>query len=151
KKEIYDADVEALAEAQIHAGPALWTLEAVTCNGGSGTIPSAAGCLWDRDRTPVRGARRGGGPLGAGVQTVGPGPRLPGRPRDLPVRGGRVGEAAQGEGWVEVEYNGRLQRGQGVSPDIIEASALAFLQAINRLAIRRQPRLNPQTESVGVS
>src|SRR5262249_20891721 len=46
KKEIYDADIEALAEAQIHRGPIAWTLEAVTCNAGSGTIPSAAVCLW---------------------------------------------------------------------------------------------------------
>ena len=45
KKEIYDADIEALAEAQIHTGPALWTLEAVTCNAGSGTIPIEAAGL----------------------------------------------------------------------------------------------------------
>src|SRR5262249_19658062 len=28
KKLVYDADIEALAEAQIHTGPAVWTLEA---------------------------------------------------------------------------------------------------------------------------
>src|SRR6266850_91407 len=39
KKTIYDADVEALAEAVLHTGPAVWTLEAVTCNAGSGTVP----------------------------------------------------------------------------------------------------------------
>src|SRR5262249_35151175 len=39
KKVIYDADVEALAEAQMHTGPMLWTLEAVTCNAGNATIP----------------------------------------------------------------------------------------------------------------
>jgi hypothetical protein len=44
-----------------------------------------------------------------------------------------------------------MQRGQAVSTDIIEASALAFLQAINRLATRRQSRLNPQTETVAVT
>ena len=47
-----------------------------------------------------------------------------------------------------VEHNGRTQRGQAVSTDIIEASAQAFLQAINHLAMRRQARLNPQTETV---
>src|SRR5438034_3843092 len=40
KKTIYDADIEALAESVLHTGPAIWTLEAVTCNGGSGTVPS---------------------------------------------------------------------------------------------------------------
>ena len=64
------------------------------------------------------------------------------------IRSVSVGEDAQGEARVEVEYNGRIQRGHAVSTDIIEASAQAFLQAINRLAMRRQPRLNPQTEAV---
>ena len=50
---------------------------------------------------------------------------------------------------MEIECNGRIQRGQAVSTDVIEASALAFLQAINRLSTRKQqPRLNPQTEEV---
>src|SRR5262249_9584701 len=42
KKVVYDADIEALAESVLHSGPVIWTLEAVTCNGGSGTVPSAA-------------------------------------------------------------------------------------------------------------
>src|SRR5438874_1714225 len=39
KKNIYDADIEALAEAQIDdlTGQPTWTLEAMTCNAGSGT------------------------------------------------------------------------------------------------------------------
>ena len=49
---------------------------------------------------------------------------------------------------VEVEINGRRQRGQAVSTDIIEASANAFLQALNRLAMHEEARLNPQTELV---
>ena len=65
KKTIYDADVEALAEAVIHSGPALWTLEAFTCNAGSGTIPSAAVCLWHQDGTIFREASIGDGPVDA--------------------------------------------------------------------------------------
>src|SRR6185436_16128642 len=65
KKEIYDADIEALAEAQIHRGPAAWTLEAVTCNAGSGTIPSAAVCLWHNEGRIHREAVIGDGPVDA--------------------------------------------------------------------------------------
>src|SRR5438874_9196169 len=39
KKNIYDADIEALAEAVLHSGPAIWTLEAMTCSGGSASVP----------------------------------------------------------------------------------------------------------------
>jgi 2-isopropylmalate synthase len=67
--------------------------------------------------------------------------------RDYRVRSVSVGEDAQGEAHVEVEHNGRVLTGRAVSTDIIEASALAFLQVINRICLRQQyMRLNPQTE-----
>ena len=62
-----------------------------------------------------------------------------------------VGEDAQGEAHIEAAYAGRTITGRAVSTDIIEASALAFLQVINRLSTRQQARLNPQTETVAVS
>src|SRR5262249_62132646 len=78
KKTIYDADIEALAESVMASGPALWTLEAVTCNAGSGTIPSAGGCIWPKDGTIVRGGSVGGGPGRAVFKAVGRGPRIEG-------------------------------------------------------------------------
>jgi hypothetical protein len=36
------------------------------------------------------------------------------------------------------------QRGRGVSTDSLEASAKAFLAAINRVALGSQPRIHPQ-------
>lgn len=152
KKTVYDADIEALAEDEIHKGPALWTLEAFTCNAGSGTIPSAAVALWNRDGTIVREATVGDGPVDAVFKTI---ERITGFDvtlREYQVRSVTIGEDAQGEAQIEAEMDGKIVRGRGVSTDIIEASALAFLQVINRLALRQQhPRLNPQTETVRVS
>jgi 2-isopropylmalate synthase len=148
KKVIYDADVEALAEAQIHSGPALWTLESFHTSAGTGTLPMAAIRLVHVDGRKVEEAACGDGPVDALFTSI---ERITGitvQLRDYQVRSVSVGEDAQGEARVEVEHNGRIQRGHAVSTDIIEASALAFLQAINRLAMRRQPRLNPQTETV---
>ena len=42
------------------------------------------------------------------------------------------GEDAQGQVTVHCEHEGRTVRGVGVSTDVIEASALAFLDVINR-------------------
>jgi 2-isopropylmalate synthase len=136
KKEVYDADVEALAEAEIHAVPAVWTLEAVTCNAGSGTIPSAAVCLWHQDGTIVREAGIGDGPVDAVFKAI---ERVTGvdvRLRDYRIRSVTVGEDAQGEAHVEAEYRGHTITGRAVSTDIIEASALAFVQVINRIVSR---------------
>jgi 2-isopropylmalate synthase len=136
KKVIYDADVEALAEAQIHSGPALWTLEAVTCNAGSATIPSAAVCLWHQDGTIVRQASLGDGPVDAVFKAIEQITGIEVQLRDYRVRSVTVGEDAQGEAHIEAEYNGRVINGRAVSTDVIEASALAFLQVINRIALR---------------
>jgi 2-isopropylmalate synthase len=156
KKVIYNADIEALAEAEIHSGPVVWTLEAVTCNAGSATIPSAAVCLWHQEGSIHRDASLGDGPIDAVFKAI---ERITGIEvlvRDFRVRSVTVGEDAQGEAHIEVEYHGRTYTGRAVSTDIIEASALAFLQVINRLASRRvaEERIKPtQTpfESVPVS
>jgi 2-isopropylmalate synthase len=136
KKVIYDADVEALAEAQIHSGPALWTLEAVACNAGSATIPSASVCLWHQDGTIVRQASLGDGPVDAVFKAIEQITGIEVKLRDYRVRSVTVGEDAQGEAHIEAEYNSRVITGRAVSTDIIEASALAFLQVINRIALR---------------
>jgi 2-isopropylmalate synthase len=137
KKLVYDADIEALAEAQIHSGPAIWTLEAVTCNAGSGTIPTAAVCLWHNEGRIHRDAIFGDGPVDAVFRAI---ERITGidvEVRDFQIRSVTVGQDAQGEAHVEATYGGKVLRGRAVSTDIIEASALAFLQVINRVALRQ--------------
>ena len=147
KKTIYDADIEALAESVMASGPALWTLEAVTCNAGSGTIPSAAVCLWHKDGTILREASIGDGPVDAVFKAIERVTNIEVELRDFRVRNVSVGEDAQGEAHIEAVYNGRTVTGRAISTDIIEASALAFLQVINRIAMRKaQSRLHPQTE-----
>jgi 2-isopropylmalate synthase len=151
KKTIYDADIEALAETQISAAPTSWVLEMFTCNAGSGTMHSAAVCLWHQDGTIYRDASIGDGPVDAVFKAIeritGIEPTL----RDYRIQSVTFGEDAQGEAHIEAEYKGRVVTGRAVSTDIIEASALAFLQVINRLSTRMQVRLNPQTEAVAVS
>ena len=151
KKTIYDADVEALAEAVLKTGPAVWTLHAVTCNGGSGTVPSAAVVLWHKDGTLHRDASTGDGPIDAVFKTIERITSVYVKLRQYSVTSVTADEDAQGEAQVEAEFNGRTLRGRAVSTDIIEASALAYLQVINRALLREQLRMNPQTEAVSVS
>jgi 2-isopropylmalate synthase len=139
KKEIYDADIEALAEAEIHgSNVATWTLESFHTSAGTGSIPAAAVCLRHVDGSKVQEAACGDGPVDAVFKTI---ERITGitvELSDYKVRSVTVGEDAQGEATVEVKHNGKSMQGRGISTDIIEASALAFLQVINRLAQRRQ-------------
>jgi 2-isopropylmalate synthase len=137
KKVIYDADLEALAESQMTLGPSVWTLEALTCNAGSGTIASAAVCLWHQDGTIVRDASIGDGPVDAVFKAIERITGLEVELKDYRIRNVTVGEDAQGEAHIEAEYNGKTVSGRAVSTDIIEASALAFVQVINRILSRK--------------
>lgn len=148
KKEVYDADIEALAEAQLHDGPSLWELLSFNTSAGTGTIPAAGVCLKHADGHEIRDAACGDGPLDAVFKTI---ERITGitvRLTDYKVRSVTVGEDAQGEARVVADFQGKAVRGWGVSTDVIEASAIAFLQVINRIALRQhlQDKLNPQTE-----
>lgn len=138
KKEVYDADIEALAEAAIHTGPALWTLESFTTSAGTGVLPTAAVRLRHADGRKFEEAACGDGPVDALFKSI---ERITGvtlELRDYSVRSVTVGEDAQGEAQVVVNYNGKSMSGRGVSTDVIEASALAFLQVINRISLRQQ-------------
>ena len=151
KKTIYDADVEALAESVLHTGPAVWTLEAVSCTGGSATVPVSAVVLWHKDGTLHRDAGTGDGPIDAVFKTIERITGLDVKLRQFSINSVSEDEDAQGEAQVEAEYQGRILRGRAVSTDIIEASALAFLQVINRALLREQLKMNPQTEKVSVT
>jgi 2-isopropylmalate synthase len=145
KKEVYDGDIEALAEAQLHTTTQKqWTLQAFTCNAGTGTLPSAAVCLWRSDGTICKDAAVGDGPVDAVFKALA---RITGTHLNLVdyrVRAVTVGTDAQGEATVEANYNGKRLSARAVSTDIIEASAMAYLDVINRVLSRQnRDRLKP--------
>jgi 2-isopropylmalate synthase len=137
KKEVYDADIEVLAETLLHhTAQKRWTLQAFTCNAGTGTLPSAAVCLWRNDGAILKDAAVGDGPVDAVFTAI---ERITGQsPKvlDYKVRAVTVGTDAQGEATVEAEHDGRRVSARAVSTDIVEASAQAYLEVINRIASR---------------
>jgi 2-isopropylmalate synthase len=58
--------------------------------------------------------------------------------KNFEVRGVTVGDDAQGEVTVTVEYNQQSFRGHALSTDIVESSAVAYLEVINRILRRQQ-------------
>jgi len=133
KKEIYDADLIALVEQQIHAVDQRWTFDAYRINCGTGQTPEVTLVLHDGRRQVRTTKQCGDGPIDAiflameeltGVSVV---------CKDFRVHSVTVGKDAQGEVMVQVEYEGQLYRGHGISTDSVEASAKAFLNAINRV------------------
>ena len=53
--------------------------------------------------------------------------------KEFSVQSVSVGEDAQGEATILIDYHGETFRGHGVSTDTIEASTIAILNAVNRI------------------
>jgi 2-isopropylmalate synthase len=144
KKEIYDGDIAALCEQQFAALPEQYVYDGYTlacASGGSPTVTLRV--LQDGAPTSVT-ITAGDGPVDGIFLAI---EKLTGMTtvcRDFRVQAVTVGKDAQAEVTVELEHAGQVQRGRGVSTDSLEASAKAFLAAINRLALGAQPRLHPQ-------
>jgi len=66
------------------------------------------------------------------------------RLRDYRIQSVTVGEDAQGEVSLEVEHETGVYRGRALSTDIIEGSARAFLDVVNRIALKVQPEEEQQ-------
>ncbi len=135
KKEIYDGDLVALIEQQMHGVPrAEWSLVDYAITSHADSPPRVRITLrrGDDDRTVE--VDQGDGPIDAAFHAIEQITGLTIVCRDYQVRSATFGRDAQGEAMIEVEHAGRLVRGIGVSTDTVEASLKAIINAVNRIA-----------------
>jgi 2-isopropylmalate synthase len=138
KKELFDGDIEALvlrAEGSAH-GP--WSLAKLEVSSQLGAAASAAVRLQHADGRTPSGKASGDGPVDAAYKAIEQATGLAVKVRKFEVHAVTVGEDAQGETVVYVDYNDRSYRGSSVSTDIIEASCKALLEVVNRIEQSQQ-------------
>ena len=149
KKEMFDADIEAIIMNTESGSDGPWIMEELHISAGTGEIAAAAVRLSHAEGHGVDEAAVGDGPMEAAFKAL---ERAAGVDLDLKnfeVRSVTMGEDAQGEVTVTVEYNGRSYRGNGVSTDIVEAGALAYLEVINRVCRHATASSGEPTQSAG--
>jgi len=130
---VLDEEIECLIDAQLELNGTMWTLAGLQVTSGSNTIPTATVTLRDTGGETLTDASIGDGPVDAIYSAI---QRLTGVKStlvDYRIRAVSRGNDAQGEVQIELEHSGRKIHGRGLSTDILEASALAYLAAINRL------------------
>ena len=122
----------------------LWTLVGFTSTAGTGSQTSAAVTLKHLDGTVRRDAAIGNGPIDALIKAI---DRITGtavRVVDYRVRSVSQDMDALGEVNIEIEHAGKRSRARAASQDVVEASALAYLEVVNRVAMRQvRDRLKP--------
>jgi len=134
KKEVYDADIAALIEKRMTVSDDLWTLVTYDVHATADAEPTVSVTLSRAGGQHSKTLTGGDGPLDALFRTI---QEITGTSvvvRDFRVLSVTRGTDAQGESTIEVEHQGRVYRGRGVSTDTVEAATLAFLNAVNKAA-----------------
>ena len=150
KKEIYDGDIAALIEQQIHDAADAWSFVSYQIACGTGVQPVVTLRLRQGEEEFSERMTCGDGPIDAIFLAI---EKITGMDvvcKDFRVQAVTVGKDAQGEVNVEVQHQGQTYRGRGISTDSVEASGKAFLNAINRIATAQSPRMHPQREGAQV-
>jgi 2-isopropylmalate synthase len=151
KKFVYDDDLSALVDEHITTVPETWTLEYLNVSTGNQTVPTATVRLIKKNGKKTKAEQDAGigdGPVDAALKAIDRITKTTGKLMDYGLRAVSQGKDALGEVSVKVDFGtGDLVPGKGTSTDIIEASARAYLHAVNRhLSIgagkskRRKPR-----------
>jgi 2-isopropylmalate synthase len=132
KKQIFDADIEAIALSTTDI-PASWTLREMQVTTGTGAIPTATVEVEHADGRRIREAAVGDGPVDAIFKALLHATDVAPVVRSYRVRSVTDGEDAQGEVVIDAECNGQRHHGRAVNTDVVQASAYAFLDIINRI------------------
>ena len=132
KKEIYDTDITALIENRRTDNSDRWKLKRFHTSAGTGMIPTATLEMQCESDEPVSDAATGDGPIDAVFRAMERIMNLSARLEEFNVRSVSEGKDAQGEVHVAIAVDGRQYSGRGVSTDIIEAAATAYLRALNQ-------------------
>ncbi|MFQ5881536.1 MAG: 2-isopropylmalate synthase [Candidatus Methylomirabilales bacterium] len=147
KKEVFDDDLLAIVEEEVLTVPETYVLEHLQFASGTNMIPTATIRL-KKENEIHQESGWGDGPVDATFkaidQVTGIHPRL----KDYSIRAVTSGKDALGEVMVSIEVEGQTVIGRGTSTDVIEASAKAYLNAINRAMRRKAPPGKEVTKGV---
>ncbi|WP_434512737.1 2-isopropylmalate synthase [Desulfitobacterium sp. AusDCA] len=130
KKEVTTDDLFTLVDSQTNNGPQV-TLEYLQVSSGTQIVPTSTLGLNYKDQR-YEDAACGDGPVDAAYKAIDKILGIKHKLLHYALQAINEGEDSQGEVTVSVQFDGHTVGGRGVSPDIIESSVKAYLQAVNR-------------------
>ncbi len=141
KKEIFDEDLEAIVSDVAYSMPMKYHLEALHVFMSLDGIPTASIKLKTSDGLELVDAGLGIGAVDAVYKTIGKLVNIKHDLIDYTVKSVTGGTDAFGDVTVKIGENGNIYTGRGTCLDIVEASAKAYIQAINKLVYYRERRI----------
>lgn len=131
KKEITTQDLQSIVEIEVTKVPETYSLHSLQIMSGNTMVPLASVTLV-KEGKQLTDAATGNGPVDAvfnGIERI---IGVHGKLRDYDLKAVTMGRDALGEAMVRVEIGQAVYAGIGTSPDVIEASARAYVNAFNR-------------------
>ena len=132
KIQISDSDIEAIVADEMRTADDMWELVDLTLVGGTTVEPRAT----VRVKTPggdvVQESASGDGMVDAACGAIVRATGVEARLISFTVGAVTSGTEALGDVTVQIDIDGDRYTGRGVSTDVVEASARAFLNAVNR-------------------
>ncbi len=137
KKQVTAMDLEALVTDELRADVAGYTLEWFDVEASSRRPPHATVAVRGPDGEELVGSFTGDGPVDAIFHAINAATAVDAKLREFRVDAVTGGQDALGETSVVLEVGGVTGSGQGISTDILEAGASAYVRALSN-AVRRQ-------------
>jgi len=133
KQEVFDEDLVAILHDEIHPVPDTYHLDYLHVFSGTSAIPTATVRIGVKGEVK-EGAAIGDGPVDAVCRAISEVTKTSAKLTRYEIRAVTSGTEAIGEVTVNLEDKGRRTLGRGASTDVIEASAKAFVDGLNKLA-----------------
>jgi 2-isopropylmalate synthase len=146
KKEVFDEDLAAIISDEIHVVERVYELEYLHVACGTGTLPTASVKMKTKGKMK-QAAACGDGPVDAAYEAIRQATGLSPKLEHYSIRAVTGGKEALGEATVRITEDGRIFVGRGISTDIIEASAKAYVDAINRMVAAQSKGEQPQVKA----
>ena len=133
KKEMTDDDIVALVlEEKVTKEGGYYELVSIQVQYGTNQIPTATVTLSGMDNETIQEAGTGAGSIEALYNTLERCINKPVTLKDYRIQSVGAGRDALAQVFVKVMYEGVETSGRGLAQDVLEASAKAYLNAINR-------------------
>jgi 2-isopropylmalate synthase len=145
KKEVFDEDVVAIIDDEVRVVEHTFEMEYLRVLIETGTNPTATVKI--RSKGKLKEARaEGDGPVDAAYEAIREATGFSPTLESYSIRAVTSGKEALGEATVRIKQDSRTYIGRGVSTDIIEASAKAYVDAINRMVARKDSGEEPEVK-----
>jgi 2-isopropylmalate synthase len=148
KVDLTDADLEAIVAEELGTSvESAYSLEALEVAGGTVGVPRGRVVLV-RSGEKVEATSEGDGMIDAACKAIRQATGVDGKLTDFNVSSVTGGVDALGDVIVQLDADGVRVSGRGVSTDVVEASARAYLNAVNKV-IRIRARNEVRSAEIG--